>query len=364
MIRQLGWVGDGPQRSLVYLLPFLLHVSFASAEQVVVDDSKTINSYLEAETTLSQSSVILGISKLAKLHGSSEYQKSIKPLVAERLASIKKNLPHFFWSLETQGNQRRYKSDEILLDVNGLKLPFTVNRNTSSKPIGTIKYGTDLYSGLDDHNRYVTQLQIQHSLTAYEDDNVKNSFSLAWTTPYPSLDSTFQLRLETDKSNFSKRSPSRVGVEFKTFFETQKILTVDFDTGTNYVAITPQADEQRFSQWKIRYNQPIANTHFEVEQKWYEDMDTQLRYSQLGAKLSLPQNTGAFGLTFDVSARNYGGIQYPFHQKRTEKKIGIEINTRPFKYNAARLYTKYSRNYSNIDIFSYETLDFGVLIQN
>ena len=349
---------------LTGVLFYLLADGVAIADQFVIDDIKTVNSYFEAERTIGQTNIILGISKLANLYTSSEYQKSIRPLISERLKSIKNNLPHFFWSLESQGTQRRYKTDEIMLEVNGERLPFRVSRKSGSQPIGSIKYGTNLYSGLDRDNRNVTQFQLQHSLTAYDDKRIKNSYSLAWDAPVMKMESITGLRFGVDMSNFSDRSPKRVGLEWKTFFEPQKSLTFDFYTGTNYEAIVSLAEEQRFSQWTIGYTQPIADTYVSLEQKWYEIRKLHLEFSQLGAKFSLPRKTDGIELTFDLSVRNYRGIQYPHAKSRFDKKAGFVISKRLLSSSKAKLFARVERNYSNIDIFTYETFDFGIQIQN
>ena len=335
-------------------------LAFSQGQQALVVNNNTgAQAFFTAEKLWREGQPILASRQWRETLGDDASPPLFKAVANNRLASPALSDTDYSSAITyNPQSTRKYNSDTFYLTVNGVDLPFTVNREDDV--FDTFSFHQKLVIPVAFGNRFsgVELVTLTHTANLKSDDSIENVLTSMLHIANPSIRylSTWKKTLtHNQKSNdLSTQDNFRltyVGTKFSSsaslsYFRPLRVTNAE-RRSKEYLKLSSSAIKPYNNQsLRIQFNR-----HF------YRESLNNFSSVEINSSRKLPY-LGAT-LTAGIDARFDDNPRFPFQRKRTDKlvKLSAAKQLANFKFVDA-INVHLSRNFSTTDIYDYE--EFGV----
>lgn len=339
--------------ALLFIRPGL---ALSQNQQVLVAENNAgAQAFFTAEKLWREGQPILASRQWRKVLNDVESPPLFKTVAFNRLAAPALSDTNYSSAITyNPRSTRKYNTDTFYISVNGVDLPFSVNREENV--FNTISFNQKFVIPVEFESRFsgVELVTLTHTANLKSNDSIENILTSMLHIANPST-----RYVSTWKKTFTyNQQPDDLSTqdEFKLTYVGTKLSSsaaLSYFRHLNVTDTEKRSEEYiKFSGSLIKqYNHQSLRVHF--DRHFYRDSLNNFTSVKVNSSRQLP-NLGAI-FTASVDARFEDNPSFPFRSKRTDKLVKLSASKQLDNLKFVdTVNVQFSRNYSNIDIYDYE----------
>lgn len=331
-------------------------LALSQNQQVLVSENNAgAQAFFTAEKLWREGQPILASRQWRKVLNDDESPRLFQVFAYNRLAAPALSDTNYSSAITyNPRSTRKYNTDTFYLSVNGVDLPFRVEREEDV--FNSISFSQKLVFPVEFESRFsgIELVTLTHTANLKSNDRIENILTSILHIANPST-----RYVSTWKKTFThNQKPDDISTqdEFKLTYAGTKLSS---SAALSYFRPVSVTDVEKRSEEYVKlsgsfikpYNHQSLRVHF--GRHFYRDSLNNFTSVKVNSSRQLPNLGTVF--TASVDARFEDNPSFPFRDKRTDKlvKLSAAKQLDDLKF-VDTVNVQFSRNYSNIDIYDYE----------
>lgn len=336
-------------------------VALSQSKAAILDDKLGANSFFNAETLWREGRPILAKRQWRKVVQDQKSPVFLTDIAKKRLSSSTLNNSNYLSSLSYYPrSNRRYSNDTFNLTVNGVDLPFTVNREEDVFDKLTFYQKLQIPAPIKNFAHSLELLTLAHTARLKSNNSLENTFTSTVYIANPSLRhlTSWSKTLTFDENPSSHSTQDKLKLEY-VGVNLLSSADVSYFRPLNVSAIQKRSSEylKLVATSTKAFNK--QNVRLSMARQLYRESRQNFTTIKLSSSRKVPsvnaQLSAAINLRFDDSP------SFPFSSKRTDQLLKLTASKQvPSVKLISSINISYSTNFSNIDIYDYNEMSMGI----